>query len=567
MLYFKFWLVVLFMGLTTPAFAQAPARHALIIANTAYDTRFGALANPDDDARLIAGALGRSGFAPGNIKVVENLDQRGMKREIQQFASRMRASGPGATGFFYFAGHGLQRPRGGNYLLPVREELSSADDLDLYAINLDVDVVDTLRDAAGTLFIVIDACRDAPSAFRSAATRGLQRPTDTQNVLIAFSTSPGSVAADGANGTNSPFARALANALPRPGIDAVTLFRDVRREVAAETGNRQIPFSTDGLLTDFVFVVANVTPKPLHVTPPPLNLAQMDALYWQGALAANTKAAFEDYLARYPTGQFASLARANVGRLTMSESRTEHRQRFGPEKWGLTDTDFGNLDNKRLLAKSRLKASAVDVLVGAQQDEDPYAMVLHALSQLALGVPDEAAAWFRKAANAGNTYGMWQYGLLWANGNGVLQNEVEAVRWYRAAAQAGNTRGMTYYGGMLEGGRGGLVENDQEAVRWFQSAALAGDPFGMVNLGSMLETGRGAIKNEAEALRWYRAAAATGDQAGQVYLADLLIRTPGPFSNNDEAVRWAKAALSGENEELQARAQAVVNRLGIMGIR
>jgi uncharacterized caspase-like protein len=134
----------------------------------------------------------------------------------------------------------LHRPRGGNYLLPVREELTSADDLVLYAINLDVDVVDTLRDAAGTLFIVIDACRDAPSAFRSTTTRGLQRPTDTQNVLIAFSTSPGKGAADGQSGANSPFARALAVALQRPGVDAIILFRGVRRAMASKTNNRQI---------------------------------------------------------------------------------------------------------------------------------------------------------------------------------------------------------------------------------------------------------------------------------------------------------------------------------------
>jgi hypothetical protein len=47
-----------------PSFAQAqsPARQALIIANSTYDARFCARAIPDDDARLIAGALARAGL-------------------------------------------------------------------------------------------------------------------------------------------------------------------------------------------------------------------------------------------------------------------------------------------------------------------------------------------------------------------------------------------------------------------------------------------------------------------------------------------------------------------------
>jgi uncharacterized caspase-like protein len=299
-----------------------PTRYALVIANTAYDARIAAFTGPENDARLIAGALERAGFLPTNVKVVENLDQRGMKLEIQQFSRRLRASGAGSTAFFYFTGRGLQQPPGGNYLLPVREEIANVDELELFGINLDTDVIAPLGQSAKTLFVVIDASRDMPRTIQNNV-RGLQNPSVVQNALIAFSASPGSVSLDsitGVESSNSPFARAVASALPRSGQNAASLFLDVRRTVAAETRNAQVPFVVDGLLTDFVFVPAASIPIP-SPSPTAPDSAQLDALYWQGALAANTKAAFEGYLTRYPSGQFVSLARQNVDRITTNQQR------------------------------------------------------------------------------------------------------------------------------------------------------------------------------------------------------------------------------------------------------
>jgi uncharacterized protein len=609
------WLPMLLLGLylclvvfvPRTVFAQAaapnPARHALIIANTDYDVSIGRLRNPINDARLLAGALGQAGFGPANVRVVENQDQRQMRVELLRFADRLRKAGPDSVGFLYFAGHGVQR-HGVNYLLPVRENLADGDALRVYAVSLDRDVFDILREVSKTLFVVIDACRDTPSAFRSG-TRGLAMPTDTQDIVVAFSTEPGRVALDG-EGANSPFATALAEALPKPGVEAATMLRDVRRTVQRKTSNAQMPHITEGLAEDFYFVAAaNIpAPPPRPVVPDPV---QLEALFWQGTMAANTKAAFEDYLRRYPTGQFASLAEHNVARFNIvpPPAPVPARVAFTPERWGLSEHDFSVLDSEKLLEKARFVARVAEFQT-ASDAGDPYAHLLRALgyrfgkgvakndaefarlSRLAavagnsrgmtsLGFAlrhgqglakneTEAVRWYRAAAEAGNALGMTIFGVMVRDGIGTARNETEAVRWFRAAADAGENFGMNNLGIMLANGTG-IARNDTEAVRWYRAAAEAGNSEGMNNLGVMLETGRGVTKNETEAVRWYRAAAGAGDQFGQVNLATALDRGAGVPRNPQEALRWARAALAGPDTGMKTKAQALIDKLAAEGVR
>jgi uncharacterized caspase-like protein len=256
-------ILALLAFLTTPAQAQE-RRLALIVANESYAGAFGPLVNPKTDAALIQGALTRAGFAPSDVVVVTDRDQRQMKRDIVEFASRLRAAGPQATGLFYFAGHGVQKPGAGSfYLIPSREEITDSLGLDLAAVNLHDEVTTTLR-AAGvaTLILVIDACRNAPSFARNA--RGLERaPPQVQGVFTLFSTDVAQVADDGKAGQASPFAAALAHTLPTPGLKISDLAQTVRRKVANQTSRHEVPTFTDGSLEDFYFVRASDRPSAM----------------------------------------------------------------------------------------------------------------------------------------------------------------------------------------------------------------------------------------------------------------------------------------------------------------
>ena len=54
----------------------------------------------------------------------------------------------------------------------------------------------------------------------------------------------------------------------------------------------------------------------------------------------------------------------------------------------------------------------------------------------------EAVTWYRKAANQGHAEAQGQLGVMYANGLGVTQNNVEAVAWYCSRQRrAGGSKG------------------------------------------------------------------------------------------------------------------------------
>ena len=69
---------------------------------------------------------------------------------------------------------------------------------------------------------------------------------------------------------------------------------------------------------------------------------------------------------------------------------------------------------------------------------------------------------------------------MYANGQGLRQDDAEAVRWYREAAEQGHALAQYNLGGMYNSGRG--VERDSvRSYMWMLLAADAGDPAASVN--------------------------------------------------------------------------------------
>ena len=56
---------------------------------------------------------------------------------------------------------------------------------------------------------------------------------------------------------------------------------------------------------------------------------------------------------------------------------------------------------------------------------------------------DEAARWFRKAADQGNAWAQYSLGKMYERGIGVARDEAEAARRYREAADQGHVDAMT----------------------------------------------------------------------------------------------------------------------------
>jgi hypothetical protein len=238
--------LVTLAGLGLPASAES--RIALVIGNGAYKNA-GVLRNPANDARRMAEALGRVGF---EVMAFEDLDQTGMKRAVRDFAERLEAAGRDTVGLLFYAGHGVQ-VSGVNYFIPVDAEIDKESDVAIESISAD-DVMVALANARNRLNIVIlDACRNNPFArsFRTAS-RGLARLDAPVGSLVAFSTAPGQVAADG-DGDNSPYTTALVDVLAQPSMKIEDVFKRVRERVYASSGGLQVPWESSSILGDFYF--------------------------------------------------------------------------------------------------------------------------------------------------------------------------------------------------------------------------------------------------------------------------------------------------------------------------
>ena len=81
---------------------------------------------------------------------------------------------------------------------------------------------------------------------------------------------------------------------------------------------------------------------------------------------------------------------------------------------------------------------------------------------------------FREKAAAGDADAMFQLGLVYDTGKGVVQDCCKAREWYEKAAAAGNARAMTSLGGLYDKGHG-VPKDDAKARYWYEKAAAAGN--------------------------------------------------------------------------------------------
>ena len=320
---FAFFAAVFLSLFAAPAFADY--RVALVIGNGAY-TRVAHLPNPVHDAEDVAAALKRSGF---ETIVATDLDKAGMDEAMIKFARAARAAD---VVMFYYTGHALQFA-GINYLVPVDAQLS--DEADLRRMLRVDDVIADMQPAKNLRILVLDSCRDNPLAEqfkRSIATargasigRGLAKIDSPEGMIIAYATQPGRTADDG-DGRNSPYTTAfLKNVETKEEIG--TIFRRISADVYQTTHHAQLPELSMSLIGEFYLNgKLQVTVTPATTTPAPVDPCAAASDHWKSTEDINTRAAYEDHLARFPTCSFANLAKARIAALTIPDSAKDKRR-------------------------------------------------------------------------------------------------------------------------------------------------------------------------------------------------------------------------------------------------
>jgi hypothetical protein len=179
------------------------------------------------------------------------------------------------------------------------------------------------------------------------------------------------------------------------------------------------------------------TPAPAPVDP--------EMVFWQSIAASNNAADFEEYLRKYPNGQFAGLA---GNRLAALRSRAPVTNPPMPEPI--------NPEISTALIKGRQALKAYNYMA--------------------------AKVWYQKAANLGNVEAEYQLVLLWSlyyhegdgNRNPLPVNDAEAMAWFRKAADQGHADAANRLASGYQFGMG-VAKNDAEAVRWYRKAAERGN--------------------------------------------------------------------------------------------
>ena len=312
-------------------------RVALVIGNNDYQNIV-KLEKAVNDANSVAAELRKVGF---EVHAYTNIGQKKMNLAINEFVQKVSGGG---IGVFFFAGHGLQI-NNQNFLVPVdmdtpREAVDVADQ----AISVPV-LQDKLADAkAKYTLLVLDACRNNPlpkKAGRSiGSTRGLAMTNSPSGQTVLYSAGANQEALDSlGNNDKNPnglFTREFLPMISQPGVSTTEALKKTRSLVtqkAKAVGHEQQPAIYDQADGDFYFVpgipaAPSLAAAPSGTPAAPATVIQavdpkaVELSFWDSIKDSKQAADYQDYLSKYPNGQFASLATRRVAALGQTVSRS-----------------------------------------------------------------------------------------------------------------------------------------------------------------------------------------------------------------------------------------------------
>jgi TPR repeat protein len=131
-----------------------------------------------------------------------------------------------------------------------------------------------------------------------------------------------------------------------------------------------------------------------------------------------------------------------------------------------------------------------------------------------------------------------------------------ALVQYLKAVDEGSAAAQTDAGVMYVDGKG-VPQNDVEAVKWFRKAAENGAVRGQLSLGLTYQTGRGVPQNYVQAHMWYNVAASHFDASAEpikspdlepIKLRDRLASVMNP-AQIAEAQRLAQVCVQNKYKE------------------
>jgi len=294
---------------------QNEARVAVIIGNAAYPDAEAPLKDPINNARALADELRQHGF---EVDSSENLTKEAMRAALDRFYGKIKS---GSTALLFFSGYGIQSDRQ-TYMIPVNAQIWTEPDVRRDGYSLDSVLAEMNSKGAGVKIAILDASRRNPLERRFRAVAGGLAPVSVpKGTVVMHAAAPGAVVRDG---DRRVFVSELIKEIRGSGRIEEAFNRTLIGVSRASQGE-QVPWFSSSLVEEFSFATSVRTPpapapivveaekKPVPPAPDPEAGAR--AAY-QSAERTGTKKAWEDFLAKYPSGRHADLAREQVAKLT-----------------------------------------------------------------------------------------------------------------------------------------------------------------------------------------------------------------------------------------------------------
>ncbi|MDD2870011.1 caspase family protein [Neomegalonema sp.] len=165
--------------------------------------------------------------------------------------------------------------------------------------------------------------------------------------------------------------------------------------------------------------------------------------------------------------------------------------------------------------------------------------------------PERGIGLLRLAAASENAQAMNSLGLAFSTGKGVAQSDEEALRWWRKGAESKHVPSLENLGWAYWSGRGVERDEGRAVALWTEVLTLEKSASASRRLGWASWSGRGAPQDDAEAVRLWKEAKDGGD-ADAFYALGLAHWTGrGAPQDDAEAVRlWRQAAQKEDADGL-----------------
>ncbi|MDE1995511.1 MAG: sel1 repeat family protein [Rhizobiaceae bacterium] len=183
------------------------------------------------------------------------------------------------------------------------------------------------------------------------------------------------------------------------------------------------------------------------------------------------------------------------------------------------------------------QALAFDINAGVTKESGPFDLFKFGFKAYKNGQKEEAVEAYRYAAEKGHTGSRWALANMYADGDGVTQDDFEAFKIYSEIAQQGVEPGSEDTGFFINAllalanyYKNGIanspvkIDLNQARQLYFQVASTFGVPEAQFQLAQMMLAGEGGAPNVQQAKKWLNQARKSGHPGAMAVFGNILFQ-------------------------------------------